>query len=96
MLSAALRTLRLHWAAFAGAFVALALGTGLIATTGLALASSLDAPAQAPERFADAPAGGPPAGLCWWAATGGVPAGPPRPPPGGGPPGRAPAHSPRA
>nr|WP_206327917.1 FtsX-like permease family protein [Streptomyces sp. S3(2020)] len=51
----ALRTLRSRWTAFIGSFVALALGVGLIAVMGLALASSLDAPERAPERFAAAP-----------------------------------------
>ncbi|WP_328582099.1 ABC transporter permease [Streptomyces sp. NBC_00370] len=55
MLSVALRTLRGRWTSFAGSFVALALGVGLIATTGLALAASLAAPARHPERFAEAP-----------------------------------------
>lgn len=55
MLSVALRTLRSRWTSFAGTFVALALGVGLIATTGLALAASLAAPARHPERFAEAP-----------------------------------------
>ncbi|NEA55726.1 ABC transporter permease [Streptomyces sp. SID13666] len=55
MLNIALRTLRARWATFAGSFVALALGVGLIATMGLALAATLDAPHRAPERFAAAP-----------------------------------------
>ncbi|MGW7368132.1 FtsX-like permease family protein [Streptomyces sp. NPDC054841] len=55
MLSVALRTLRTRWITFVGSFVALALGVGLIATMGLALASSLDAPERGPERFAQAP-----------------------------------------
>ncbi|MFJ9029331.1 ABC transporter permease [Streptomyces sp. NPDC102274] len=54
MLSVALRTLRSRWTTFAGSFVALSLGVGLIATMGLALAASLDAPARHPERFAEA------------------------------------------
>ncbi|MGC9495528.1 FtsX-like permease family protein [Streptomyces sp. WG7] len=56
MLNAALRTLRTRWATFAGSFVALSLGVALLAVTGLALASSLDTPDRAPERFAAAPA----------------------------------------
>ncbi|MFI6286129.1 FtsX-like permease family protein [Streptomyces sp. NPDC051018] len=56
MLSVALQTLRTRWITFVGGFVALALGVGLIATTGLALASSLDAPEHGPERFARASA----------------------------------------
>ncbi|MFP3989065.1 FtsX-like permease family protein [Streptomyces sp. E11-3] len=55
MLSVALRTLRTRWVTFVGSFVALGLGVGLIATMGLALASSLDAPERGPERFATAP-----------------------------------------
>ncbi|MFI9545003.1 FtsX-like permease family protein [Streptomyces sp. NPDC052016] len=55
MLSVALRTLRVRWAAFVGSFVALALGVGLLAVMGQALAASLQAPVRAPERFAAAP-----------------------------------------
>ncbi|MEU4149109.1 FtsX-like permease family protein [Streptomyces sp. NPDC026659] len=55
MLSTALRTLRTRWITFVGSFVALSLGVALIAVMGLALASSLDAPARGPERFAAAP-----------------------------------------
>lgn len=55
MLSCALHTLRARWVTFVGSFVALALGVALIASMGLALASSLDAPDRAPERFAAAP-----------------------------------------
>ncbi|MBG0853862.1 FtsX-like permease family protein [Streptomyces spinoverrucosus] len=55
MLSVALSTLRTRWATFAGSFVALSLGVALLTVTGLALASSLDAPERAPERFAAAP-----------------------------------------
>ncbi|KKD04805.1 FtsX-like permease family protein [Streptomyces sp. WM6386] len=55
MLMLALRTLRSRWTAFIGSFVALALGVAVIAVMGLALASSLDAPERAPERFAAAP-----------------------------------------
>ncbi|MFI2377027.1 ABC transporter permease [Streptomyces sp. NPDC018964] len=56
MLSLALRTLRTRWITFAGSFTALALGVALLTVMGLALASSLDAPAREPERFAAAPA----------------------------------------
>ncbi|WP_329368007.1 ABC transporter permease [Streptomyces sp. NBC_00669] len=52
MLSTALRTLRARWVTFAGSFVALAIGVGLITTTGLALASGAHAPHRGPERFA--------------------------------------------
>ncbi|MEV7582452.1 ABC transporter permease [Streptomyces erythrochromogenes] len=55
MLIAALHTARTRWAAFVGSFVALALGAGLIATMGLALAATLDAPERGPERLALAP-----------------------------------------
>ncbi|WP_225636482.1 FtsX-like permease family protein [Streptomyces solaniscabiei] len=55
MLTVALRTLRVRWTAFAGSFVALALGVALLCVMGLALASSLNAPERAPERFAAAP-----------------------------------------
>lgn len=55
MLMLALCTLRSRWTAFIGSFVALSLGIGVIAVMGLALASSLDAPERAPERFAAAP-----------------------------------------
>ncbi|WP_406840622.1 FtsX-like permease family protein [Streptomyces sp. AHU1] len=55
MLSTALRVLRTRWVTFVGGFVALCLGVALIAVMGLVLASSLDAPARGPERFAAAP-----------------------------------------
>ncbi|MEU2724406.1 ABC transporter permease [Streptomyces smyrnaeus] len=55
MLNIALTTLRTRWAGFAGSFVALALGVGLLTVMGLALASSLQAPEREPERFAAAP-----------------------------------------
>ncbi|MFH8800545.1 FtsX-like permease family protein [Streptomyces sp. NPDC017936] len=55
MLRVAIRTLRARWAAFAGSFVALALGVGLLAVMGQALAASFQAPVRAPERFAAAP-----------------------------------------
>lgn len=55
MLRLALRTLRFRWTAFAGAFAALSLGVALLTVMGLALASSLEAPARGPERFAAAP-----------------------------------------
>ncbi|MFD7459569.1 MULTISPECIES: FtsX-like permease family protein [unclassified Streptomyces] len=55
MLTVALRTLRTRWVTFTGSFVALALGVALLTVTGLALASSLDAPDRAPRRFAAAP-----------------------------------------
>ncbi|MET9763455.1 ABC transporter permease [Streptomyces sp. NPDC006372] len=55
MLSVALRTLRTRWVAFAGSFVALALGVALLTVSGLTLASSAAAPERPPERFAAAP-----------------------------------------
>ncbi|WP_328791956.1 ABC transporter permease [Streptomyces sp. NBC_00273] len=55
MLTIALRTALGRWVTFLGSFVALALGVGLIATMGLGLAATLDAPQRLPERFAQAP-----------------------------------------
>ncbi|MEU0017301.1 ABC transporter permease [Streptomyces rochei] len=55
MLTVTLQTLRTRWATFTGSFVALSLGVALLAATGLALASSRDAPDRVPERFAAAP-----------------------------------------
>ncbi|MET9991083.1 FtsX-like permease family protein [Streptomyces mutabilis] len=55
MLTVTLHTLRTRWATLVGSFVALTLGVALLTVTGLALASSLDAPDRAPERFAAAP-----------------------------------------
>lgn len=55
MLSVALRTMRTRWVTFVGSFVARALGVGLLATMGLTLASTFDAPERGPERFAAAP-----------------------------------------
>ncbi|MEV4702021.1 FtsX-like permease family protein [Actinoplanes sp. NPDC049316] len=55
MLTVTLSTLRTRWVTLVGTFVALALGVALIATMGLGLASTLDAPEQQPERFAGAP-----------------------------------------
>ncbi|MFD3654399.1 FtsX-like permease family protein [Streptomyces sp. NPDC058620] len=55
MLSLALRSMRTRWVTFIGSFVALALGVGLIATTGMALAATFSAPEREPERFAAAP-----------------------------------------
>lgn len=51
----ALSGMRTRWIIFVGSFVALALGVGLIAATGLALAATFDAPERGPERFAAAP-----------------------------------------
>ncbi|MFJ8397271.1 FtsX-like permease family protein [Streptomyces sp. NPDC094144] len=55
MLTLVLRGVRTRWVTFAGSFLALALGVGIVATTGLALAATFDAPRQGPERFAAAP-----------------------------------------
>lgn len=54
MLTLAVRGLRSRWMSFLGGFLALALGVGVLATTGLALAASLDPPLRSPERFARA------------------------------------------
>lgn len=51
----ALHGVRTRWITFVGSFVALALGVGLIAATGLALAATFSAPDKGPERFAAAP-----------------------------------------
>ncbi|MFC8336539.1 FtsX-like permease family protein [Streptomyces rubiginosohelvolus] len=55
MLMLAPRGIRLRWVTFVGSFLALVLGVGLIAATGLALAATFDAPERGPERFAAAP-----------------------------------------
>ncbi|WP_329338098.1 ABC transporter permease [Streptomyces sp. NBC_00663] len=55
MLTLALSALRSRWTTFTGSFVALSLGVALLTVMGLALASSVDAPARGPERFAAAP-----------------------------------------
>ncbi|MGW2205081.1 FtsX-like permease family protein [Streptomyces sp. NPDC001774] len=55
MLTVVLSGLRARWAAFLGSFVALALGVGLLATMGLGLASTFDAPEREPRRFASVP-----------------------------------------
>ncbi|MFC9032106.1 FtsX-like permease family protein [Streptomyces arboris] len=55
MLMLALHGVRTRWVTFVGSFVALALGVGLIAATGLALAATFSAPDRGPERFAAAP-----------------------------------------
>ncbi|WP_406095558.1 FtsX-like permease family protein [Streptomyces sp. NBC_01013] len=54
MLSLALRGMRTRWVTFVGSFLALALGVGIVATTGMALAATFDAPRHGPERFAAA------------------------------------------
>ncbi|MET4923563.1 FtsX-like permease family protein [Streptomyces sp. PSRA5] len=55
MLRLMLPGMRARWVTFVGSFVALALGVGLIAATGLALAATFQAPHRGPERFAAAP-----------------------------------------
>lgn len=55
MLIMALRGLRTRWVTLVGTFVALCLGVGLIATMGLTLAATFDAPDPGPQRFAAAP-----------------------------------------
>ncbi|MEU0952078.1 FtsX-like permease family protein [Streptomyces niveus] len=55
MLRLTLHGMRARWVTFTGSFVALALGVGLIAATGLALAATFEAPHRGPERFAAAP-----------------------------------------
>ncbi|MGW0711085.1 FtsX-like permease family protein [Streptomyces sp. NPDC002643] len=50
-----LSSLRTRWAALLGAFVAVALGVGVMTAMGLGLAASLDPPARAPERFPSSP-----------------------------------------
>jgi putative ABC transport system permease protein len=55
MLTLTLSSLRARWVTLLGTFVALGLGVALIATMGLALASTLDATPQHPERLAAAP-----------------------------------------
>ncbi|WP_308315487.1 ABC transporter permease [Streptomyces sp. ISL-100] len=55
MLIVALSTLRSRWATFSGSFVALAIGVSLTTIMGLGLASTLDPPERAPERFAASP-----------------------------------------
>lgn len=55
MLKLVLQGIRTRWVTFAGSFLALALGVGIVATTGLALAATFGGPEQAPERFAAAP-----------------------------------------
>ncbi|GLH98126.1 FtsX-like permease family protein [Phytohabitans aurantiacus] len=51
MLTIALATLRTRWVSFAGTFVALTGGAGLIAAMGLVLAASVAAPPRPPVRY---------------------------------------------
>ncbi|MFC6020950.1 FtsX-like permease family protein [Plantactinospora solaniradicis] len=55
MLTVALQTIRVRWAAFVGTFVALTLGAGMIAAMGLEIGATLGLPERAPQRFATAP-----------------------------------------
>ncbi|MGW6536815.1 FtsX-like permease family protein [Streptomyces sp. NPDC055051] len=55
MLSVVVSGLRGRWASFLGGFLALVLGVGMLAATGLGLAAALDPPDRAPERFASSP-----------------------------------------
>ncbi|MFE6978239.1 FtsX-like permease family protein [Streptomyces sp. NPDC057682] len=55
MLSVLFSGLRARWVTLAGSFLALALGVGTVAATGLALAATFDAPHRGPQRFAAAP-----------------------------------------
>ncbi|NWF27064.1 ABC transporter permease [Streptomyces sp. PKU-EA00015] len=55
MLIVACAALRARWATFVAGAVALALGVGLLTTMGLGLASTLDPPERAPQRFAASP-----------------------------------------
>ncbi|WP_433797209.1 FtsX-like permease family protein [Actinoplanes sp. CA-252034] len=55
MLTVTLSSLRSRWATLVGTLVALGLGVALIATMGLALASTGTAPPQPPSRLAGAP-----------------------------------------
>ncbi|MCX5410120.1 ABC transporter permease (plasmid) [Streptomyces sp. NBC_00335] len=54
MLSVVLATVRSRWTHFAGVFLAVALGVGLTASMGLALAATLDAPQELKDRDAEA------------------------------------------
>ncbi|MFH8842285.1 FtsX-like permease family protein [Streptomyces sp. NPDC017868] len=55
MLRVLLSGLRDRWASFLGGFVALALGVGLLVTTGLGLSAASHAPERSPQRFAGSP-----------------------------------------
>lgn len=55
MLTIAVQTLRVRWAAFVGTFVALTLGVGMIAAMGLEIGATLGLPERPPQRFAEAP-----------------------------------------
>ncbi|WP_433055141.1 FtsX-like permease family protein [Dactylosporangium sp. CS-033363] len=55
MIAIALATLRLRWVSFVGTFVALALGSALMAALGLVLDTTVTAPNQPPQRYSAAP-----------------------------------------
>jgi putative ABC transport system permease protein len=55
MLTLALATLRLRWRSFAGMFVALALGSALVAALGQVLATTAGAPDRGPQRYGHVP-----------------------------------------
>src|SRR5689334_264220 len=55
MAGIALATLRLRWLSFAGTFVALALGSALMAAMGQVLATTATAPDRPPQRYSAAP-----------------------------------------
>lgn len=55
MIFIALATLRLRWLSFVGTFIALALGSALIAAMGQVLATTAGAPDRAPQRYAAYP-----------------------------------------
>ncbi|MFG2823376.1 FtsX-like permease family protein [Kitasatospora sp. NPDC048365] len=54
MLSIALATVRTRWVSFVGAFIALALGTGMIAMMALTLTATIGTPHEGPQRFGGA------------------------------------------
>ncbi|MFI5906052.1 FtsX-like permease family protein [Dactylosporangium sp. NPDC051541] len=55
MITIALATLHLRWRSFAGTFVALALGSALMAALGLVLDTTVTAPSRPPQRYSTAP-----------------------------------------
>ncbi|WP_238007361.1 FtsX-like permease family protein [Dactylosporangium sp. AC04546] len=55
MIVIALATLRLRWLSFVGTFVALALGSALMAALGLVLATTVTAPDRPPARYSAVP-----------------------------------------
>ncbi|GAA3448850.1 FtsX-like permease family protein [Dactylosporangium matsuzakiense] len=55
MITIALAGLRLRWRSFAGTFVALALGSALVAALGLVLDTTVTAPSRPPQRYSTVP-----------------------------------------